>query len=322
MKPVVIGLDIGGTKLAAHLTDGTPWSLAETARPTPAAVRPNVLVGLSAGSEAHAAALAAGRAALLAEAIDLCQSLMATAREHDLHVAAIGIGSAGQIDPVSGDVLDANDNLVGWRGTPLARAVSDACGVPVAAENDVRAMALGEVTHGAARGLKNVLCITVGTGIGGALVQDGRIWHGPHFSAGEIGYLYAGAGETIETLYAGPSIARRYSGQHARHAPLTLVEIASRAEAGDAACAQAITAAAHDLGQVLAPVFALLDPEAVVIGGGVPEIGPRWWDPFIASVRAVPVRGAQHMDILRAALGPRAGMIGAGVLAAHKAGIA
>ena len=321
MKRAVIGIDIGGTKIAAHISDGTLWSVAALKRPTPAESQPGALIGIEHDTSAHDEALRRGSTALLDALIQVCRDLMAQSAAHDVQIVAVGIGSAGQIDPNEGVVVDANENLVGWKGTPVAITLQTALGLPVYVENDVRTMILAETTLGAGCTYRNVLGIAIGTGIGGAIVLDGRIWHGAHYSAGEIGYLYAAPGQTIEDLYAGPAIARRYCRDHAPDQSLTLVEIANRAHAGHLMCADAIQTAAAELGAMLAPVFGLIDPEAVVIGGGVPEIGDLWWKPFTDAIRACRLMSVQQMPVLRAELGADAGRIGAARLAAQKVGL-
>lgn len=321
MKPVVIGIDIGGTKVAAHLSDGMLWSSAASSVATPPDSKPATLQGLSAGTAAHETALAQGRAALLDTLTTLCRKLMEEAESQQMQVQAIGIGTAGQVDSTRGLILDANENLVGWKGTALAETLSSALGRPVYVDNDVRTLALAETTLGAGREYDHVFCMAVGTGIGGAIVLNKSLWHGAHFSAGEIGYLYAGNGENIEERYAGPSIAARYSAAQGLSTPLTLVEMAQRARQGDASCSEAIRSAAHELGQHIAPVLSFLDPQALVVGGGVPEIGPLWWDAFTASVHSFHLSSVKQMPILKAELGPDAGRIGAALMAARLAGL-
>lgn len=314
-KQAVVGIDIGGTKIAGHVSDGTGWHLGETTRATPLVAQPQALDGLSPGTPAYEQACLAGRVTLLDAVIGLSRDLVELARQNGIAVRAIGIGSAGQIDPVHGVVLDASPTLVGWKGARIAETVSAAMGLPVFVENDVRAMALAEIVLGAARHYRDVFCITVGTGIGGAMVRDGRIWYGAHFSAGEVGYLYAEARQTIEERYAGPMIVHRHAVTHPRDHAITLPEIAERARAGDAACRDTITQSAYELGLRIAPVIALLDPEAVVVGGGVPEIGDLWWQPFREALGHFPLQSLRQTPILAAQLGNRAGMIGAGILA-------
>lgn len=314
MKTAVIGIDIGGTKIAAHLSDNTGRTVYDSVvtLPTPHESQPGALNGLQFDTPDYQAALLRGRSALLKAVIDVCRRLQALAEQHHLSVRAVGIGSAGQIDPVHGIVVDANLNLVGWKGTPIAAAVREAVELPVYVDNDVRVMALAEATLGAAKGYRHVLCITVGTGIGGALLLDGSVWHGAHFSAGEIGYLYAEAGDSIEMRFSGTGIANRWNADHPTSPPRTLRDIAA---AGDPESIAAIHEAAHGLGVRLAPVLTLIDPEALVIGGGVPEIGALWWTPFVDALRASPLRTPRSVPVLPAALGSQAGMIGAALLA-------
>ncbi|MDX2162197.1 MAG: ROK family protein [bacterium] len=322
----MIGIDIGGTKTAAALLDAALVDaaafgahalahLAVQTNPTPPAAKPAALDGLLPGTPAYERALTDGRAALLDAVIGLCRALHALATQRGDVVRGIGIGSAGQIDPVNGQVIDANLNLVGWKGTPLAAAVRAATGLPALVDNDVRVMALAESSVGAARSFAHVLAITVGTGIGGALILNGRVWHGAHFSAGEIGYLYGKGGAPIESLYAGPAIERRFALAYPDYGALSLPQIAQRAADGDRTCADWIAAAARDLGESLVPALVLTDPEALVVGGGVPEIGALWWDAFTNAIHESPLRAVQHLPILPAALGSHAGVIGAGLLA-------
>lgn len=302
-----LGIDIGGTKMAARILNGdTLTTLAEHTIPTPAAAKPQVLTG----AVDTDSALRAGRAALLDSIVALCDAI-------DIHihnVQRIGIGTAGQVDTDTGTILDASDNLIGWNGTPLAALLSERVGLPVFVDNDVRVMALAELKLGAAKPYQHVLCITVGTGIGGAIVINGKLWRGANFSAGEIGYIFGGMHDsrphTIEQLYGGAAIERIAFGGAS-----TLRELLAR---GDADAQRVVQDAAHALGVRLAPVFAFVDPQAVIIGGGVAEIGPLWWDAFAAGVRSFELVSVQQMPLLPAALGSAAGAIGAALLALER----
>lgn len=316
MKQAVIGIDIGGTKIAAHISDGTLASQFERTIAVPAPAKPSALAGIEHNSPEHQAALLRGREAMLHTIVELCRALINEAQQAHITILAVGIGSTGQVNPHLGMVVDANPNIVGWTGTKIAESIHDALQIPVYVENDVRVMALAETTLGAGKDYEHVLCITVGTGIGGALVLNKHLWHGANFSAGEIGYVYAGNGETIETLYAGPSIARRYNQQH--NTDYSLRDIANLAHDGDETCIFAIRDAAENLGKYFAPIIGLIDPQAVVIGGGVPDIGDLWWQAFRQAIRRFYLKSVQETPLLLAELGNRAGMIGASVLAMQK----
>lgn len=309
-----IGVDVGGTKIAAWLCDAAFVSLAERIYPTPASAKPLSNIPITAETEGE------GRNALISAIIHVCKELQDEASHHNLVVSAIGIGSAGQIDTRSGIVLDANENLVGWRGTPLARLVEEALHIPVFVENDVRAMALAECTLGAGKDYEHVLCITVGTGIGGAIVLNRQVWHGEHFSAGEIGYLYATPDHTIEEIASGAALERHYQAQTHNPEMKSLQTIAQQATNGDEIARDVIERGARLLGNVLAPVIALLDPQAVVVGGGMTEMDTLWWQPFVQTIQQFRLASVQQTPLLKATFGTRAGMIGAAVLAMQKGG--
>lgn len=295
MDELIIGLDIGGTKIAGCLTDRA------------LNVRRSAVV-LTRGAE--------GPEAVLEAAVGLAQSLRADAAGQ---VTAVGVGVTGILDPAEGVIRDANPNIRDWTGTPVKARLEAALGLPVFIENDVNAIAVAECQVGAGRGWRHLLYIAVGTGVGGALVLNGQLWTGVHFSAGEVGYLYAGEADgeprMLEQRCAGPALERTYRA-HGGDA-LDLRAIAGRAAAGEALARSVIQDGARLLGQIIGPALCVIDPEALIVGGGVPGIGPLWWEPFEATLRAAPFGSVAGLPILRAALGPDAGMIGAAALAAR-----
>jgi glucokinase len=321
MQGVVLGVDIGGTKVAAYIDDGTATGQAYQTRATPSAAQPHVLAGVDKTSAEYTQILNNGRNTLLQVIVDLCRDLMQIAKTNNLNVIAIGIGTAGQVDTETGTVVDANENLVGWKDTPIAAYVQNALKLPVFVDNDVRVMALAECTVGSGKGYPHVLCMTVGTGIGGALVINNQLWDGAHRSAGEIGYFFATPDETIEDRYSGPGLIRRYLEKYPAEPDLTLRDIAQRAAQGDVTCIETLQQGAHDLAQVLAPVIAFIDPAAVIVGGGVVEIGDLWWLPFVETLQSFRLKHIRQIAILQAQLGNRAGMIGAALLARQKVGL-
>lgn len=292
-----LGIDIGGTKICACIAQRDGQILLRDACPTPAHSAEQVLTDASA----------------------LAQSLLSKAAQRGISVGMVGIGAAGQVDFRQGIISYANDNLKGWTGTPVAARIGAALGLPAVVENDVRAMAIGEGRCGVGRGYEDVLYVAVGTGIGGAIVSRGQLLHGAHYTAGEVGYLVAGwqDGEalTIEQLASGPGIARQYHLKRAGATQPTLREIAELAAAGDALADACIRDGARLLGQVLAPAVTMLDPQVLIVGGGVPNIGPRWWDVFIETLRAFPVPTLHRVAIVQASLSNDAAMLGAAMLA-------
>jgi glucokinase len=295
-----IGVDIGGTKIAAGV------------------VGPD-------GSVSHASTSATPRTgadAILRTVIHLTLELLDIAVRRRMEVQAVGVGTAGQVDHERGCITYANENLPGWTGTPVAERVRAAVELPVRVENDVRAMAIGESRLGAGRGFEHVLYLAVGTGIGGAIVLDGEVWRGASGTAGECGYLLAGWDRDrpikVEETLAGPGLAARYREVTGGREALPLHEIAQRAAAGDAPAARVIRDGARRLALVLGPVLTLVDPQVLIVGGGVTGIGPLWWDSFVASLRDTPLPGLRRIPVLPAQLGAHAVMIGAAWIAMNR----
>src|ERR1700691_883341 len=194
----LIGVDVGGTKVAAGLVNGAGEITCQTRTPMVA-------------NDA-----AAGLAAVIT-AIDSLRDAY-DAHSHSL-ISGIGICAPGPLDPCNGIVINP-PNLPGWRNFPLAAEVSKVYGVPVRVDNDGNAAALAEALSGAGRGFRNVFCATIGTGIGTGIVFDGHIYHGRTGAAAEGGHNTidyrgprCGCGKLgcIEALASGPAIARRAS---------------------------------------------------------------------------------------------------------------
>ena len=291
-EALVIGLDIGGSKTLAGLVsrDGE--------------IGPRMQV-----------ATAPSPPAIMSAARSLCETLMDRTAAP---VIGIGIGSAGIIDTEEGRVIFANKNMPGWTGTRLTE-LGIALSLPIAVENDVRALAYGEAIMGAGAAYESLLCVTVGTGIGGALIMNGEVWHGADYSAGEIGYLvvdWAGEAPIILDQYAsGPAIERAYQAATGRDLRLPLKEIAQLARDGDAAAMEVIKVKARRLGMILAGCVATINPAAAVVGGGVPQIGALWWDALEAAFREHLPPPVATTPLLPATLGANSVMLGAAMLA-------
>jgi glucokinase len=233
----------------------------------------------------------AGGGAVLPAAIQLLDGF------GDVPVRAVGVGAPGVIDAETGRVVAATDVLPGWAGTRVREVLADRTGLPVTVVNDVRAMAYGEAQAGAGAGYHRVLHVSVGTGVGGALTTDGRLEHGAHGTAGEMAHLLVsergpvpcgcGRRDHLEAAVSGPAIDAT----------------------GDAAHAGAV------LGRALAGLLAVLDPDAVVIGGGVAQIGAPFLDAVTAAFRAEALPPLRATPIVPARLGTDAPLVGAALLA-------
>lgn len=308
----VIGVDLGGTNARAAIVDGA-HIIADVRRATPT----------SGGA-------AAVNEVLLAAVADLLD------RPEGRRVVAIGLGIPGLIDVEHG-VCRFSPNLF-WRDQSVAELFRARFGLPVAMDNDVRAATYGELAHGAGRGVKNFVCVTIGTGIGSGIVLGGRLFRGPGFSAGEVGHqtiepegppCNCGNHGCLEALTAAPAIAAAgRAAVAAGRAPAlgglaggdqTRIDaglVAKAALAGDDAARAIFTRAGEYLGIGLANIANIINPERIIIGGGVANAGELLLAPArrVLRERAMPVNG-QMAEIVPAALGSDAGLIGAGALA-------
>ena len=308
---LTVGVDVGGTKVAAGVVDESGVVLAQTRRPTP-----------SDSPEDTAATIAEVVAELRA----------------DREVEAVGIGAAGWVDADRARVLFA-PNLA-WRDEPLRDRVSDLVGLPVVVENDANAAAWAESRFGAGRGERNLVVLTLGTGIGGGLILDGALFRGSHGLAGEPGHIaYIGEGEPCgcgsrgcwERYASGTALERIARARSAADpaAAAALVERAGAAEAikgtdvteaalaGDALARDLLAEVGAHLGRGIASLVTLLDPGAVVVGGGLAAAGELLLEPARRSfAETLPGQGHRPaVDIRPAALGNLAGLVGAADLA-------
>nr|NLI49937.1 ROK family protein [Propionibacterium sp.] len=291
---LAVGVDVGGTKTAAALVDAAGTVGPVVTVPTPAA---------------------AGGAAVL-DAIAGLVRRVADGRP----IVGVGVGTAGVVDAGRGVIVSSTDTFVDWIGTDVAAGLRARLGVErVEVRNDVDAHALGEAWLGAGAGAASLLMVAVGTGVGGALVLDGRLRTGAHHVAGELGHIPAVGAEGLrcpcgrpghlEALAAGPGLARRYG--VLAGVEMDAREVARRAAAGDATATRAIADAAACLGRAVAGIMTVVDPEVVVIGGGVPGIGALWWGPMEAACRAETIDALAGVPIVPAVLGAEAALLGA-----------
>lgn len=297
----LIGADVGGTKIAVGLVTADGGLLDSLVRPTPAAEGPTAVL------DAVAAAV--------------------TELPGWQRASGLGIGTGGVVDRDAGVVLSANDLLPGWAGTRLAAELNARLGLPVAADNDANVFALAEQVHGAGAGSDSALCVSVGTGIGGGLVAGGRLLRGAHWTAGEFGHIAVpeaagrpcncGREGHLEAVSSGPAMAARFAALTGRDGVADLREAVAAADGTGPtaeAARTALTEGARALGRALAGLVNTVDPERVVIGGGVASIGAPFWQPLTDAFAAELLPGPAQLRPVPAALGPRAAVIGAATL--------
>jgi glucokinase len=293
-----LGVDIGGTKTRVGLVDADHRVLDVREAPTPAQDGPRAVLEVV----ARLGRALGGRWA---------------------DVAACGVGTAGVVDPAAGTVVASTDAIAGWAGVPIVQQLSALLDLPVRVDNDTNAFALGEAAGGAARGLAHVLAVTVGTGVGGALVLRGRLWRGAHHNAGEIGHLpvpgfgdrrcTCGAGGHLESVSAGPAMAARY--RRLAGDAVGFTEVARRAEAGDGPATEVVEEGGGVLGQLLAGLVNAVDPESVVVGGGVAVPSGRYWAAAQREFHRHLLPAVAGVPMVPAGLGSDAVVVGAAELA-------
>lgn len=292
----VVGVDLGGTKTVAALVepDGTRGPSVQAA--TPAADGPEAVLDVVAALVREAAGEAA--------------------------IAGVGVGTAGIVNG-AGRVVSATETFAGWVGTDLAAGLRRRLPAVhrVAVINDVDAHLLGEAWRGAARGHSSALMVAVGTGVGGALLLNGRLWRGARGAAGELGHVPTLGAEGmrcpcgrlghLEALAAGPGIARAYRAASGNDSDSDSRGVFALAGSGDPTALEVVRAAATGLGRAVAGLVTTFDPGCVVVGGGVAEADGLWWPTVVQSCRNDLVDVFADLPLRRAELGAGAAVLGA-----------
>lgn len=316
MGDLVTGLDLGGTKISAALAQSDGTVVQALVVPTDAAEGPDRVIRRMAGA---------------------VRTLLRDSAATPSDLARVGVGAPGPVDSQRGMVWTA-PNLPGWSEIPLADLLSKSLGVPVSLDNDAHVAALAEHRCGAGRGVDNMVYMTLGTGVGGGIILNGELYRGPSESAGEIGHMVldpdgpacaAGHRGCLESLASGPALARE-ARRRLQESPggllwdlcdgnplqVTPPEVAAAALKGDPLAQEVIADAARRIGQAIASLAAVLNPQRVVIGGGTARMGETLLEPVRAAVREMGFgRAAQQLEIVHGELGHQAGLFGALLLA-------
>lgn len=299
---LILGLDFGGTKLAAGIVDADTGSVLQELR-----------VATPMGG-AHA-----GLAQMLALGTELISQAPAP-------VHAVGVSFGGPVE-ADGRTVRLSMHIPGWEGMPLAQRCEDHFGVPCVIANDADAAGLAEYRFGAGQGCTHMLYLTVSTGIGGGVIINGRLHRGEHAWAGEVGHMIlkpdgpacaCGGNGCLESLSSGLSIARdarmsvppTLAGLDPAH--ITAKAVAEAAAAGDSVAQQLWDTAVGWLGIGISSACNLINPGVVVIGGGLSESGEQLFAPLrdIMRYRAL----SKQVELRKAALGAQVGIMGGAAL--------
>ena len=317
MKEHVVGIDIGGTKLATVVADKTGHILGKVRKPTHSEKGPKYAIGLL---------------------FDMVREVVNQVSLEQTSISAIGVSCGGPLDTKTG-IVYSPPNLPGWDALPLKALLESEFQVPVIIENDANASALAEFRFGGGRGYSAVLYMTMSTGIGGGIVIDGQVYHGANDSAGEVGHEIllpngprCGCGKRgcLEALCSGPAIARRAQaaiqkqrkGGKSPTALLTLADgrikavksehVLAAARTGDALALELVQETAYYMGWGIANLVNILNPDIVLLGTIAVAAGDLLLDPIRETVsKFAMTRPAEAVHIAPAQLGDALGDLAA-----------
>jgi glucokinase len=315
-----VGVDLGGTKILAGVVNLTNGQILSTAKKKTRVVEE--------GSE-----LVKRISACISESLELAQTV--DSKFEPKKLVGIGIGAAGMVDREKGILLAAAN--IGTNDLPLAEPISAQFGLPVKVGNDVEVATIGELHFGAGRGCDNFVCMFIGTGIGSGIVNNGKIYHGGYGTAGEVGHIIVvpdglpcgcGGYGCLETYASRTAIAKAvlYDINHgmetvladkidANKGILRSKAIAQGLEVGDHSTVRAIAQASMYLGIGLATVVNFYNPKRIILGGGLIEAVPHYFDLAELEARRRSLRiPSRKTEIVRAELGDYAGTVGAALL--------
>lgn len=315
MTEFAIGIDLGGTYTKLALVD-TSGRISRRAKLSTTVYKT--------------------REELVAAIIYEVKVILARARIFPKALLGVGIGVPGLVDFDRG-LVHTLTNVPGWKNTPLKKMLEAKLKVPVLVDNDVNVMALGECRFGAGKGAKNLVCITLGTGVGGGIMINGRLYRGCTFSAGEVGHMplkeeglscNCGGYGCLERYVGNRYIVEEIKGEirggnptaikglvHDDLSAITPEVISKAALNGDRLSIDFWDTVGKRIGVTLAGIVNLLNPERIIIGGGVADAGKPLFKSIRNTVneRALPVP-RKAVKILKAKLGNEAGVIGAAAL--------
>lgn len=303
---VGIGIDLGGTSVKYALATESGRVLKEGVKPSHAqADIRSILENLSAAAD----------------------EMKSFAENEGLQAEVVGIGTPGNVNIETGMLMGSTPNFLAWRDVSISEEMQKRTSLPVFADNDGNLMALGEAKLGAGRGCKNLICITVGTGIGGGIVLNGSLYRGSAYAGAELGHAVidtegikcnCGSRGCLEMYASATAMIRRYTEYCQRDKVKQENKQPDAAylfdiyEKGNDQAKQAIDESIYFLGRGLASFINIFNPEMIIIGGGVAEAG----DLFINGIRKITFqyameKPAENVRIERALLGNRAGYLGA-----------
>lgn len=312
-KKYVIGLDLGGTKIAAALCD----------------INGDIIYKTKVETDAPA-----GKDQAIQKIKDSISAVMNESGIELSRVAAIGLCAPGPLDICKGIIVYIA--TLNWKYVPIVKLLNEEFGLPVYLEKDCNAAAYGELQKGAGRGLNNIIYVTVSTGIGSGIIVNGRIYHGKHGFAGEFGHIClessgrmcsCGNMGCLQAYASGTSIAEiardrakdrndSLLHQSMQNVRLTSKEVAIAARENDPLAIEIWKDMGRHLGQGISVLMQQFDPDSIIIGGSVSKAWDLFYESMVSCIQEHTYREiSKDMSIIPAELGEDAGTIGAALLA-------
>ncbi|WP_019636180.1 ROK family protein [Paenibacillus fonticola] len=295
-----LGIDIGGTKTAIGIVDSMGTILAKMSLPTDLSIDPRIMISRTA---------------------DAAKQLLADQHLTEAQIAGIGVGAPGPLNTKTGHIVKP-PNMTAWHDFPLMDALKSHFSLPIIFENDATAAALAEKWQGAAQECEHFIFITISTGIGAGIYSHGKLITGATGNAGDVGHLVIdpSAGDCVcgqqgcwEFIASGTAIARQASRLLDRD--VTSKEVFDLAQEGHAEMKRLVDQVFRYIGMGCVTLINTLDPEKVVIGGGVSQVGDPLFHAVRDYVKACALNpSGQNTPIVPAALNQDAGLIGAAAL--------
>ena len=295
MNQTAIAIDLGGTAIKYGLTNFKGHVIWDDVVPTP-----------------HDS-----RASLIDALLQCIRKVLSATADHP--PVCIGIGTPGMVDVENGYVLGSAFQLPGWENLPLADIIRKETGLPAYLDNDANMMALGEFAFGKAKNGRNVLFFTLGTGIGGAVFVDGKLYRGSKNAGGELGCFpmqYDGREGYWEDFASMKALTERYIQRAGGEDVTSAKQVFEKAAQGDTVAQEVIAENVRLAGRGLAGYINIFNPDTIIIGGGVSDTQPE----YIARLKETALKYAlkecsDGVEIIAASLGNKAGMVGAGYFA-------
>ncbi|TFH02984.1 MAG: ROK family protein [Calditrichales bacterium] len=309
-QKVGIGIDLGGTYIKYALGNQDGEILKEGKRPTDAQAD-------------------SGR--ILEQISESIMDMVQFAHENKLSPSVVGIGTPGCVDVSKGMLKGSTPNFKSWKKVDIGLEIEKRVRIPAFIDNDANLMALAEARFGAARGHQNVICLTIGTGIGGGVIINGNLYRGSHYAGAELGHMSikvnglkcrCGGQGCLERYTSAPAMIAHYkkfqrgAGQNPGPEGITVKDIFNMFKSGDPYAAKTVEVSTYYLGRGIANLMNIFNPTRIVIGGGVADAGKVYLDKVSETAFAFAMENAkENVKIVKAKLGNKAGYIGAIALA-------